>query len=122
VTKILYHWLLLLDQFHFCEAHFTTYQRFVSDQSSWTDRSLAVHEWVDSRFLILAGSESTITEITEYRYFLHPWWTERCLAVNERVDSQFLVLVCSELTITEITEYRYFSLLKPIRELKYKSE
>ena len=33
MTKILYHWLLLLDLFRFCEAHFTTYQRFVADQS-----------------------------------------------------------------------------------------
>ena len=30
--KILYCWLLLLDQFCFCETHFTTYQRFVADQ------------------------------------------------------------------------------------------
>jgi len=34
-----------------------------------TNRTLAVHERVDSRFLVLAGSESTITEITEYTYF-----------------------------------------------------
>jgi len=31
--------------------------------------TLAVHERVDSRFLVLPGSESTITEITEYIYF-----------------------------------------------------
>jgi len=30
VTKILYHWFLLLDQFRFCETHFTTYQQFVA--------------------------------------------------------------------------------------------
>ena len=30
---------------------------------------IAVHERVDSRFLVLPGSESTITEITEYIYF-----------------------------------------------------
>ena len=35
----------------------------------WINRTLAVHERVDSRFLVLAGSESTITEITEYTYF-----------------------------------------------------
>ena len=35
----------------------------------WTSRTLAVHEWVDSRFLVLPGSESTITEITAYIYF-----------------------------------------------------
>jgi len=35
----------------------------------WTHRTLAVHERVDSRFLVLPGSESTITEITEYIYF-----------------------------------------------------
>ena len=32
----------------------------------WTNRTLAVHERVDSRILVLPGSESTITEITEY--------------------------------------------------------
>jgi len=32
--KILYCWLLLLDQFRFCETHFTTYQRFVADQNA----------------------------------------------------------------------------------------
>ena len=31
--------------------------------------TLNVHERVDSRFLVMAGSESTITEITEYTYF-----------------------------------------------------
>ena len=35
----------------------------------WTNRTLAVHERVDSRFLVLLGSESTITEITEFIYF-----------------------------------------------------
>ena len=35
----------------------------------WTNHTLAVHERVDSRFLVLPGSESTITEITEYIYF-----------------------------------------------------
>jgi len=36
VTKILYHRLLLLEQFRFCETYFTTYQRFVADQSANT--------------------------------------------------------------------------------------
>ena len=36
--------------------------------------------------------------------------------------NHFLVLPGSLLSITEITEYRYLSLLKPIRELRYKSE
>jgi len=35
----------------------------------WTNRTLAVHERVDPRFLALPGSESTITEVTEYIYF-----------------------------------------------------
>ena len=35
----------------------------------WTNRTLAVHERVDSRILVLSGSESTITEIIEYIYF-----------------------------------------------------
>jgi len=34
-----------------------------------TNLTLAVHERVDSRFLELPGSESTITEITEHIYF-----------------------------------------------------
>ena len=33
------------------------------------NRILAVHELVDSRFLVLAGSESIFTEITGYKYF-----------------------------------------------------
>jgi len=40
-----------------------------SSAQEWTNRTLAVHERVDSRFLVLPGSESTITEITEYMYF-----------------------------------------------------
>jgi len=35
----------------------------------WNNRTLAVHERVDCRFLVLPGSRSTITEITEYTYF-----------------------------------------------------
>jgi len=35
----------------------------------WTNRTLAVHEQVDSRFSVLPGSESTITETTEYIHF-----------------------------------------------------
>jgi len=31
---MLYDWFLLLDQFRFCETHFTTCQRFVADQSA----------------------------------------------------------------------------------------
>ena len=31
----------------------------------WNNRTLISHELVDSRFLVLPGSESTITEITE---------------------------------------------------------
>jgi len=34
VTKILYHWFLLLDQIRFCETHFTAYQQFLADQSA----------------------------------------------------------------------------------------
>ena len=34
VIKILYHWTLLLDWFRYWETHFTTYQRFVHDQSA----------------------------------------------------------------------------------------
>jgi len=35
----------------------------------WNNRTAISHERVDSRFLVLPGSESTITEITEYSYF-----------------------------------------------------
>ena len=37
----------------------------------WTNRTLAVHERVDSWFIVLPGkfSELTITEITEFTYF-----------------------------------------------------
>jgi len=34
VTKLLYQSFLLLDRFRFCETHFTTYLRFVADQSA----------------------------------------------------------------------------------------
>ena len=49
-------------------------------------------------------------------------WTNRTLAVHERTSVHFLVLPGSLLSITEITEYAYFSPLKPIHELRYKSE
>ena len=35
----------------------------------WNNRTLAAHEQVDSRFLLLPSSEFTSTEITEYLYF-----------------------------------------------------
>ena len=41
----------------------------ITSAQEWTNRTLAVHERVDSRFLVLPGSELTITEITEYIYF-----------------------------------------------------
>jgi len=34
-----------------------------------TNRTLAVHERVDFRFLVLPGSASTVTEIVEYMHF-----------------------------------------------------
>jgi len=34
----------------------------------WENRTLAVHERVDSRNLVLAGSESIFIEITEYEF------------------------------------------------------
>ena len=49
-------------------------------------------------------------------------WTNLTLDVHDRVDSRFLVWPGSESTITEITEYIYLSPLKPLREIKYKSE
>jgi len=47
VTKIFYHWILLLDWFRFWERHFTTYQRFVADQSAISP-SLGGYTDVDS--------------------------------------------------------------------------
>ena len=41
----------------------------LSIRPRWTHRTLAVHELVDSQFLVLPGSESTITKINEYIYF-----------------------------------------------------
>jgi len=49
-------------------VHITLFVWFYSAQE-WTNRTLAIHERVDSRFLVLPGSESTITKITEYIYF-----------------------------------------------------
>jgi len=48
--------------------HIWNIGEYVSAQE-WTNRTLAVHERVDSRFSVLPGSESTITEITEYIFF-----------------------------------------------------
>ena len=45
------------------------YEGLTRSAQGWTNRTLAVHERVDSRFLVLPGSESTITEITEFIYF-----------------------------------------------------
>ena len=44
----MYRWLLLFYQFCFCETHFTTYQRFVADQSAISpflggQRNVSVH-------------------------------------------------------------------------------
>jgi len=45
------------------------YVSYIYTAQEWTNRTLAVHERVDSLFLVLPGSKSTITEITEYIYF-----------------------------------------------------
>jgi len=58
---------------HHCNTtatHSNSLQHLVLNTAQeWTDLTLTVHERVDSRFLVLPGSESTITEITEYTYF-----------------------------------------------------
>ena len=46
-----------------------TEQLMIRTAQEWTNRTLAVHERVDSRSLVLPGSKSTITEITEYLNF-----------------------------------------------------
>ena len=61
------------------ECHITSWMNDVSLTSKWmshhitaqewTNRTLSVHERIDSRFLVLPGSELSITEITEYIYF-----------------------------------------------------
>ena len=43
--------------------------RYAVSAQEFSNRTLAVHKRVDSRFLVLPGSESTITEITVYTYF-----------------------------------------------------
>ena len=58
----------IFDLHVWCECIHTPIVVFNSAQG-WNNRTLAVHERVDSRFLVLPGSESTITEITEYTYF-----------------------------------------------------
>jgi len=44
-----------------------SHEPLVSAQE-WTNRTLAVHELTSVHFLVLPGSLSSITEITEYRY------------------------------------------------------
>jgi len=41
---------------------------YIYTAQEWTNRILTVHERVNSRFLVLSGSEWTITEITVYIY------------------------------------------------------
>jgi len=50
-------------------SHIYTQLLELTPAQEWTNPTLAVHERVDSGFLVLLGSESTITEITEYIYF-----------------------------------------------------
>jgi len=43
---------------------------YIQISSQWCrNRTLAVHERVDSRFLVLAGRDSICTQITEYKGF-----------------------------------------------------
>ena len=51
------------------ESAFTTDLRYSRSAEEWTNRTLAVHERVFSRFVVLPGSEFTIAEITECTYF-----------------------------------------------------
>ena len=48
------------------------FQHGTPNAQGWRNRTLAVHERVDSQILVLAGSESILPEITEYKYF-SPW-------------------------------------------------
>ena len=47
----------------------STQKKLKRSRPGCTNRTLAVHERVDSRFLVIPGSESTTTEIIEYMYF-----------------------------------------------------
>jgi len=81
VSKEVYHYSLSLALFRFCEAkylHFTTRVFRHSAISTFLGgpcrpRMHYSHSGrprtVDSRFLVLLGSENTIAEITEYLYF-----------------------------------------------------
>ena len=50
------------------ELHFLR-RIFCAPAQGCTNLTLISHERVDSRFFVLAGSESIFTEITEYKYF-----------------------------------------------------
>jgi len=49
------------------ESH--SYKNESYSTQEWTNRTLAVHERVNSRFLVLPGSFSICTEITGHKYF-----------------------------------------------------
>jgi len=61
------HLRFLHEIWQYMRSHTCTYLSHTAQ--IWNNRTLAVHEWVHSRFLVLPGDESTITEITEYTYF-----------------------------------------------------
>jgi len=48
---------------------FHKWHRIICTAQGWNNRTLAVHERVECRFLVLPGSRSTISEIIEYTYF-----------------------------------------------------
>jgi len=50
VAKIWYSWPLLLDQFRFCETHFTTW--FVADQSAIKFSPFLGDSWADAGMVI----------------------------------------------------------------------
>jgi len=53
----------------FCTYTYTIIHTQYIPAQGCTNRTLIGHERVDSRFLVLLGSDSIFTEITEYIYF-----------------------------------------------------
>ena len=85
VTKILYHWFLLLDWFRFWETHFTTYQWFVADQSAIIPS--------------LGGVLWCVVICTQYIYTRKYTYIYTTMYINCRVYMYCIVVCCYMYTI-----------------------
>ena len=74
VTKILYHWFLLLDQFRFCETYFTTYQRFVADQSAISPFLGGHATYIDTSCHVCQYGIWRISHVTYTNESRHIYW------------------------------------------------